>query len=82
MRSSVGLLDRNIKITSDDDSEGWSYSVLIYGWRYYETIYPGSAILYGVQFKNGGQYVSKRAALNVLNTVIGATHTFVKNSFF
>ena len=56
MRASVGLLDRNIKIISDDDPEGWSYSVLIYGWKYGEAVYPGSAILNGVQFKSGGQF--------------------------
>ena len=82
MRSTVGVFDRNIKILRDDDAEQWGYSVLVYGWRYSNVVYSGSAVFNAVQFQNGGQFASERAALNVMNTVIGNTSTFVTNSVF
>jgi len=82
MRSVAVLLDRNIKITNDDTAT-WSYSVLVYGLNSSGTVKTGSVVLKSVQFKNGGQANTDKAALNVINTAIGTTETVViSNSVF
>lgn len=82
MRTVVALLDRNIKIVNDDDSEDWSYSVLVRGWNNSGVIHSGSAIINSVQFKNGGQFSGYRAALSVYNTDVFSTSTLISNSVF
>lgn len=82
MRATVGLLDRNIKIVKGDDQNNWGFGVLIYGWVINGITISGSAVIKGVQFSNGGQYGSTKAALNVINTAVGVNDTIVSGSSF
>ena len=45
MRSTVGVIDRNIKIRKEETDVNWGSAVLIYGWNYEGTIISGSAVI-------------------------------------
>ena len=58
----MGLLNRNIKISSGADANGWGYRVLIYGYLELPTgegpptPRNGYVKLIGVELADGGQY--------------------------
>ena len=66
MRTGVGHLTRNIKISGNVESTGWGCRVLIYSFN--ETGAPiesrGYATLNGVEWINCGQFDSTKAALD------------------
>ena len=68
-RSAVGHLNRNIKITSGADSNGWGCRVLVFG-DFFEkdgeiTYKNGYAKLVGVEMDGCSQYDTLNAALNI-----------------
>ena len=73
MRSTVGLLDRNIKIQGSPTSNSWGYGVVVYAWNDGDFINTGSANIRGVQFINGGQPDNSplHSTLGILNTGAG-----------
>lgn len=73
MRTAVGHLTRNIKI-SGDGQDGWGGHLLVYEWIYYNDVtketsdFRGSMILNGVELNNMGQADSEKAGIHIIYT--------------